>query len=185
VGFGDGPTSAFVVTDTRAVFNGLAFTGFANPAVYAVDSYVDFVDCKWNGNFIAGTFADGCSVSVSKCSLTLGTSGTGFILEDSSLTVSKTKFAVGSGTINSFFVCDRTSNLTLDHHSADDETGLTAATPVVYAKLNSTVVCTKDFSSLGKASLISNSVLTRTPKVTPFVGGVSIDSSSMVMTDIS
>lgn len=183
-GFGDGPTSAFVVTDTRVVFSGIRFKGFTDPAIYAVDTYVDFVDCDWVGNFVAGSFTDGSSATISKCSLSIA-AGTGFILSDSSLTVSETRLTQTGSAVNSFFVCERTSNLTLAKHKPEDDTNVTVASTIVLAKLNSTVVCTKDYSATGKASLISNSVLTRTVDSTPFGGGISTDTSSQVMTDIS
>ncbi len=185
VGFGDGPSSAFIVTDSRVVFSGLKFSSFVNPAVYAIDSYVDFIDCQWQDNFIAGSFIDGCSVTMTRGNLVMANSGTGFILEDSALTASNLKLGVSGGVVNSFFVCERTSNLTLQNHATTDETNLTAAATIVLAKLGSTIVCSKTFASAGSATVAMNSVLTRTPTVTPFAGGIVVDSSSVVMTDIS
>ena len=185
VGFGDGPTSAFIVSDTRAVFNGLKFSNFVNPAVYGVDSYVDFVDCVWENNFVSGSFVDGCSVTMSKGSLVLGNQGTGFILEDSALTTSALNLGVSGGTPNGFFICERTSNLTLTNHSTDAEAAVVNSTNIVFAKLNSTVVCAKDFTSVGSATLASNSVLTKTTKITPFAGGIVADTSSVQITDVS
>jgi hypothetical protein len=184
-GFGDGPTSAFVVTDTRVIFTGIKFSNFINPAVYSVDSYVDFVDCQWLNNFVSGSFTDGSSVTVSHGSVGLTNSGTGFILSDSSLTSHNVKLITDGGNINTFYVCERTSNLTLSGHIASEDTLVGGGTSIVLAKLSSTVVCEKDYTSSGKATINSNSVLTRTTKVTPFAGGVDLDSSSMVMTDVS
>lgn len=183
VGFGDGPTSAFVITDTRVIFSGIRFRGFINPAIYSVDSYLDFVDCEWIGNFVSGSFSNGSSVTISKSKVSIN-SGVGFILSDASLTASDVKLTA-SGSVSSFYVCERTSNLTLSKHVPEDDTNITGTSTVVLAKLNSTVVCTKDFTSTGKANLISNSVLTRTVDSTPFAGGVSTDASSQVLTDVS
>lgn len=184
-GFGDGATSAFVVTDTRVVFSGIKFKGFVNPAVFSVDSYVDFLDCEWENCYVSGSFTDGSTATVSRGSVTLTNSGTGFIVSNSNLLSTEVGLKTDGGNINAFYVCDRTANLTLMNHGPHQETQIQNVTPIVLAKLNSTVVCSKDFSSVGRAALVSNSVLTRTTHVTPFAGGVSLDTSSMVTTDVS
>lgn len=185
VGFGDGPSSAFVVTDTRVVFSGLRFRGFVNPAVYSVDSYVDIIDCEWENNFISGSFTDGSTVTVNGGHISLTNSGTGFILSNSTLLSSNVNLKTDNGNINAFYVCDRTSNLTLTGHYSSQEYQVSNVTPVVIAKLGSTVVCSKEFTSTGRATLVSNSVLTRTTHVTPFAGGITTDTSSTIMTDVS
>lgn len=184
VGYGDGPTHAFVIRESQAIFSGLAFTNFVSPAIYAVDSYVDFIDCQWTNCFIAGSITDGCTASISKGSCAPSLNGTGFILEDSALTASALSLNA-TNQINAMFVCERTSNLTLTNHTVTDDTSVTVLTPVVLAKLGSTVVCTKSYSSSGNCSIYSNSVLTRTTTVSPFAGGVISDASASTVTDVS
>jgi hypothetical protein len=183
-GFGDGPTSAFVVTDTRVVFSGVRFQKFLNASVYIMDSNVDFVDCVWDNNFIGVSITDGSSVVVSRSNLILGSSGTGFILSESSMTNSDLTLSV-SGIPNSAFVCERSANLTLMKHDLTHENGVVSSTPIVLVKLNSNLVCSQDFTSAGKATLVSNSTMTRTVSVNPFAGGISTDVSSVVATDVS
>ena len=184
----DTPLSAFVINNSRVLFNGVAFDSFpaGNPAIYGVDAQIDFSDCKWTNNQQAGGFVD-CSVNVSKGTLSIGT-GVGFYLSDSSMTVSGLKLmAAGSPNSPVFFDIELTSNLTLENHGVGEEMNVTNVTPVVLASLGSTVVCNSQspWTSNGSATITTRSTLVRSANATPFAGGVLIDSSSTQLTDNS
>jgi hypothetical protein len=200
--YGDGPTSAFVVSNSRVVLNGIEFKGFRDSAIYAQASYVELVDCLFNGNLIAGSFSNGSSVTVSRCSLKQKTSSTGFIVSNSDLLTSETHLEALEPNINAFYVAERSASVTLQKHSPADEVLLnreewvppvgmgtghfqTKYETVVQAKLSSSVICSQDFSSSGTAKVQSNSVLTKPPVGTVFEGSVSIDGSSVLSTDVS
>jgi hypothetical protein len=184
----DTPVSAFVINNSRVLFSGITFDGFpaGNPALYGVDAQVDFADCKWTNNQQAAGFMSS-SIIVSGGSLSIGT-GVGFFLSDSSMTSSGLKLiAAGASNAPVFYDIELTSNLTLENHGIGGETNITAATPVLWATLNSTVVCNglSQWTSKGFATITSNSTLIRTANMTPFAGGVVVDSSSEILTDNS
>jgi len=196
---GDGPTSAFVVSDSRVIFNGIEFRKFVDAAIYTQAAYVELVDCLFNGNLVSGSFSNGSSVVTSRCSLKLNTSGSGFIVSNSDLQSSATHLEAMQSGINSFYVAERSASITLQNHSSSDEVGLsnsvwsgtlnafvTKYETVVQAKLSSSVICNQDFSTTGSAKLQSNSVLTKSPVGTTFAGGISqLDGTSVISTDNS
>lgn len=186
IGFGDGPTSAFVVSDTRVTFNGFKFSNFQNASIVGVDSIIDFVDCKWTNNAVAASLYNGCSATLRRGEISLLGGATGFILEGSDALVSSLDLTAADPQVNSFFVCERSSNLTFQKSGTEtDIHTLTSDETVVIAKLNSNVVCNQNFASLGKAFLYSNSSITRTVLINPFVNGIILDPSSVIATDIS
>jgi hypothetical protein len=181
-GFGDGPTSAFFIDNSRVLFNGVNFIGFRDPAIYAIDADVEFVNCQFTNNLTAGSFSQGSSVVVDQGTLTVG-NGTGFILSQSDLEASQLVLVVAANTTpNAFFVAERGSSLSLVNHGPTDETNLTAAVLVAEAQLNSSIVCDATFSSQGAALIEKNSVLSRTVSINPFAGGISADTSSSIST---
>jgi hypothetical protein len=184
------------------VLNGIEFRGFRDSALYAQASYVELVDCLFNGNLIAGSFSNGSSVTASRCSLKQKASSTGFIVSNSDLLTSETHLEALESNINAFYVAERSASITLQKHSPSDEvllnreewvppvgmgTGhfVTKYETVVQAKLSSSVICSQDFSSSGAAKLQSNSVLTKPPIGVTFQGDVSTDGSSVISTDVS
>lgn len=197
VPYGDGPTSAFVVDNTRVVFNGIEFTGFRDAPVYGISSSIEMVDCVFNGNLVTGSFSNGCSVTASRCHIKLNAAGTGFIVSNSDLLTSATALTALQPGVNSFYVCERSGSITLSNHSAADETHLTREVlvggelvtqyeTVVSAKLSSSIVCQPTFTSSGMGVLQSNSVLTKPVGVTSFEGGIDTsDTSVMITTDVS
>jgi hypothetical protein len=198
VAFGDGPTSAFVVDNTRVVFNGIKFVGFRDAAVYGVSSSIELVDCWFNGNLVSGSFYNGCNVTASRCKIDLQPSATGFIVSNSDLLASSTALTAISPKVNAFYVVERSGSLTLSNHKPTEETNLaidvwnpdtsqfvTQYETVVLGKLSSSVICEQTFASNGAAKLQSNSTLTKPVTVTSFTGGVSTDSSAVVTTDVS
>jgi len=187
-GFGDGPTSAFFIEDTRVIFNGIQFKGFTDPAIKGLDSDIEFVNCQFLDNITAGSFEQGCSVILDGGSIQLGNSGTGMILSQSELTASAVNLAVDIGANpGSFFVAERQSGLTLQTHGANtlEENNIQNSTVIAQSSLNSSITVSNDFQSSGQANLTSNSVLQRTVKINPFLGGVIADASSSVVTSLT
>ncbi len=185
-GFGDGPTSAFFIDDTRVLFNGIEFKGFFDSAINGMDSDVEFIDCQFTNNLTAGSFMQGSSVLLDGGAIVLADGGTGMILSASAMEASDTQLTVAAGaTPGIFFVAERGSSLTLQTHSPLLETNVTAQTVIAEAQLNSSITVAKDFSSLGSAILEANSVLSRTVVVSPFAGGVSADTSSSVNSSLN
>jgi hypothetical protein len=186
-GFGDGPTSAFFVDGSRVLFNNIQFQGFTNPAVYGIDSDIEFVNCVFSDNVQAGGFEQGCGVILTGGSISLPTSGSGFILSQSVLTVSDMDLTVAAAAVpGAFFTGERSSSLNLFLHSpaTGKETNLSASTIVAYAQLNSNIVVASSFQSVGQAVLTANSVLSRSVTIDPFLGGIILDSSSSVVTQL-
>jgi len=184
-GFGDGPTSAFFIDNSRVLFNQIAFEGFTSPAVKGLDADVEFVNCVFTGNLTAGSFEQGSTIIVSGGTITLGNAGTGFILSESELDASAVTLTVQAGAApGAFFVAERGSSLTLMTHGPSEEINMSAGVVIANAELNSSVVVSADFSSQGTATISKNSVLARTVAVNPFNGGVTLDSSSSVSTSL-
>ena len=184
-GFGDGPTSAFFIDNTRVIFNQIEFHAFTNPAIYAIDSEVEFVNCQFTDNLTAGSFTQGSSVVMSGGTIDMGSGNTGLVLSKSDLTASGVQFTVdANATPGAFFAATYGSSVSLKTHSAANETNVTASTLVATAELNSSIICANDFSTQGQANLVANSVLSRTVAVNPFSGGVTLDASSNSTTSL-
>jgi hypothetical protein len=187
-GFGNGPTSAFFIDNSRVIFNNITFQGFSNPAIYAIDSDVDFVDCIFTNNLQAGAFSQGCNAIFDRGSITLPDGGTGMVASSSEITASNMNLAVDVGAIpGQFFIGERNSTLNLQAHSATnlEETNVLNTTVVAQVEFNSSVVVTSDFQTNGAAVLSANSTLARTVTINPFLGGVTADSSSNTVTLLS
>lgn len=187
-GFGDGPTSAFFVDNSRVIFNNLTFRGFTNPAIYAIDSDVDFVNCIFTDNLQAGAFSQGCSAIFDGGSIDLPDGGTGMVSSSSEITASNMNLLVdANATPGSFFVGERNSTINLQTHSIGslEETNILNGTVVAQMEFNSSVIVASDFQTNGCAVLSANSTLARTVTTNPFVGGVTADSSSNIVTLLS
>lgn len=191
-GFGDGPTSAFFVDNTRVIFNGLKFTGFTDPAVKGIDSDIDFVDCAFAGNLQAGSFEEGCGVILSAgnyngapgCSITLPDGGVGMVIAQSSLTASNFSLTASGQRPGAFFVGERSSSINLEtHNNTIQETNVTNKSVIVEAQLNSSIVVAGDVLSNGMAVISANSTLSITTN--PFNGGIVSDASSEVVTTVT
>lgn len=204
-GFGDGPTCAFYIDTSRVILNGITFKGFQNPAVIAYNADIDMVACNWVDNVQAGQYVGCSSVILDGGSTTLPDAGAGHIGAQSNMTSSNHNLFVdgfnGTNTPSNppqpgvFYVASRGSTLTLQLH----DTGLVSeadihapATPVALAgtvvvaeaQLNSSISVTSSFQTNGSAILQANSVLSQTPVQNPFLGGVTADASSNVVTQV-
>jgi hypothetical protein len=205
-GFGDGPTCAFYIDTSRVILNGLTFTGFQNPAIIAYNADIDMVACNWVDNVQGGQYVSCSSVILDGGSTTLPDAGTGHVSVQSNVTSSDHNLFVDgfNGTAvptnppqpGTFYAISRSSTLTLtDHEIADvtDEADIhVPANPIPFqlpyvvasAQLNSSISVTPSFQTNGSAVLQANSVLSVTPVVNPFLGGVTADSSSSVVTQV-
>lgn len=182
-GFGDGPTYAFLVSDSRVIFHGITFKGFTSAAVKAIDSDIEFLDCDLSGNLLGCSAEQGSFVTFDRGVITLGSEGIGCVLAASQVLVDSTQLKVSSGTSPAaFFVAERASSMTLQRHSvttdASMESGITASTPIALGRTGSTVVCDPSWVSNGKCQIQTNSTLVRSVAIEPFKGGISKDSSS-------
>ena len=185
---GAGPTWAFFVDHTRVLFNQITFKNFLNPAVYGLASNIEFVGCDFVDNVQAGGFLEGCTVTMTGCMLDLGSGNTGMVVDQSELVDSSGTYVVDFGASpGPFFVAERNASVTLQNHNttAIDETNITASTVIVQANLNSNIACENSYQSNGAATLTAISVLERGVQVNPFLGGVTLDSSSFVSTSLS
>lgn len=188
-GFGDGPTSAFYIDTSRVILNGLKFVGFVNPANTAYNSDIDFVDCEWENNVQAGQYV-GCEVVViDRGKTTLPTSGVGHVCTQSNLTSSAHALVIAGINTGSFYVGTRNSTLNLQKHGIGtlEEAGFPNSPPfppTAEVSLNSSISVTGDFQTVGTATLSANSTLSRTVVVDPFIGGVTADSSSNIVTQL-
>lgn len=185
-GFGNGPTSAFFIDNSRVIFNNLTFKGFMNPAIYAMDSDIDFVDCVFLDNLQAGAFSQGCTVVLDGGTITLPDGGTGMVASSSEITASNVSLTADTGASpGAFFTGERNSTINLQTHGLLTETNIQNATVVAQVEFNSSVVVTSDFQTNGSAVLSANSTLARTVTTSPFLGGVTADSSSNTVTLLS
>jgi hypothetical protein len=187
---GDGtPAYGFFVDNTRVLFNRLSFTGFlgtATTVIKGLDSDIEFIDCDFTSNLVAGSFEQGCMVTMDGGSLTLDNAGTGMILASSDMMVSNVDLAVKSDAKpNVFFVAEINSTIEFQKHDPSKETGVQAGTVVALAQTSSSLVCESNFSSGGKAMLQMNSSLSRTVALEPYAGGVTSDASSSIVTSLS
>ncbi len=188
VPFGDGPTSAFFVNNTRVLFNQLTFKNFTNPAVYGIGADIEFVNCLFIANVQAGGFEQGSIITMSGGVLDIGSGGTGMVLAQSEMVVSGLNYVVdGGASPGVFFAVENNSSLTLENHGAGtvEESNISATTVIVAAELNSNVVVNNSYQSNGSATLASISVLQRGVLTNPFLGGVMADSSSFISTNLS
>lgn len=186
--FGDGPTSAFLVNDSRVIFNQITFQNFIDPAIKGIAANIEFVNCDFIDNVQAGSFEQGSLVVSNNCDIQLGNGSTGFVADQSEIVSSGTDLGIDIGAVPGvFYVLQRNSSLTLQQHGTDStqESNIVATTDIVAASLNSNVVCQNSFQSNGSAALTVISALQRTVSINPFLGGVTTDSSSTVSTSLS
>ena len=182
-GFGDGPTFAFLISDSRVILHGLRFTGFTTAAVKVIDSDVEFLDCELGPNLTGFSAEQGALVTLNGGLVTLGAENIGGILASSSLRVSQTVLKVlPGGTPGAFFVAERSSNMNFQDHNftlnPDMESGVTTGHTVALARTSSTVTCEPSWISNGKCVLQTNSTLVRSVGLSPFRGGLDKDTSS-------
>lgn len=182
-GFGDGPTFAFLVSDSRVIFHGISFEGFTTAATKIIDSDVEFLDCEHTGNLLGFSAEQGSLVTLNGGVVALSGENIGGILASSSLRVSKTTLKVlPGGTPGAFFVGERSSNLNFQDHNVtlanDLESGVTAGHVVALARTSSTITCEPTWISNGKCVLQTNSTLVRSVGLSPFRGGLDKDASS-------
>ncbi len=185
-GFGDGPTCAFYMDTSRVILNGIQFKGFLNPAVLAYNGDIDMVGCQWVNNVQAGSFVGCDSVILDGGLLNVPDAGTGIVAVQTNVTASNVNLNAG-GTLHqpgAFYIVSRNGTLNLQAHLPSNETNVAAAQVVAEAQLNSSISVTTDFQSGGTAVLQANSVLSRTVSVTPFLGGVTVDASSNIVTQV-
>ena len=190
-GFGDGPTCAFYMDTSRVILNGIQFKGFQNPAIIAYNGDIDMVGCQWVNNVQAGSFVGCDSVILDGGLLNVPDGGSGIVAVQSNVTSSNVTLTAG-GTLaqpGAFYTISRNGTLNLQAHSPANEftgivPGIAATTVVAVAQLNSSISVTPDFQSGGTAVLQANSVLSRTVSITPFLGGVVVDASSDIVTQV-
>ncbi len=188
VGFGDGPTAAFFVDNSRVIFNQITFQNFVSPAIKGIASAIEFVACNFVDNIQAGSYEQACTVVITAGQLTLPDGGTGQVLSQSEMVVSGNNIAVEIGANPGvFYVADRGSNITLENHGTDtqSESNISATTVIATGSLNSSISTLGTYQSNGSASLTSNSVFQRTVSVNPFLGGVTLDASSSTTSNLS
>ncbi len=184
-GFGNGPTSAFFIDNSRVIFNNITFNGFTNPAIYGIDSEIDFVNCNFTNNLQAGAFEQGCNVVLSGGSLTLPDGGVGMVASSSEITASSVNLTAVSGAASgAFYTAERSATVNLQKHATDtvSEINIGSSTVVALAEFNSSIVVTSDFQTNGSATLSANSILARSVSTNPFLGGVTADTTSNVVT---
>ena len=189
-GSGNGPTHAFYVDTSRVIFNGVLFKGFQDAAIKAKNADVQYVNCAWVDCLQAGSYEEACGVSIDGGSITLPNSGFGHIATGgTTITVSSVNLAVDVGAVPSpFFTVERGSTINLQTHgtgSLEESTNFATLHPVVaQAELNSSIVTATDFQTNGSAILEANSVLARQVTINPFLGGVTADDSSTIVTQL-
>jgi len=190
-GFGNGPTYAFYTDTSRCIFNGIKFVGFsggANAAIKAKNADVQFVNCSFVDNLQAGSFEEACGVILDSGLIQLPDSGLGFIITGgTTLTANSINLAVDAGANpGPFYIAERGSSLVLESHNTSnlEETNIVATTVVAQAELNSNITVSADFQTAGSAVLEANSTLARTVQTNPFLGGVTADSSSNIVTQL-
>jgi hypothetical protein len=189
-GFGDGPTSAFYIDTSRVILNGLQFKGFQNPAITAYNADIDMVGCQWVNNAQAGSYIGCDSVIFDGGSLSVPDGGVGQVAVQSNVTISNVTFIAGGPTFvpGALYTGTRGSTLNFQTHTPSQDTNIAnpPVIPVVVAEaqLNSSISVTTNFQTSGAAILQANSVLSQTAVQTPFLGGVTADASSSVVTQV-
>lgn len=183
--YGDGSISAFIVSDSRVLFNGIKFQAFQDQALKVIDSDTEVINCIFEDNLQAISAEEGSSVVISGGEFNLSAGQTGVVLTDSVLTVTNHTLT-GNPNCNAFYIGERGSHITLRSHNPSQETNILNSTVVAVAKINSSIICSSDFVSNGGAHVVINSVLTKSGS-NPFLGGVTSDGSVVtpVITDIS
>lgn len=182
-GFGDGPTYAFLVSDSRVIFHGITFQGFTSAAVKAIDSEVEFLDCDLESNLLGCSAEQGSFVTFNRGSISLGAEGVGCIATASQVLVNATQLKANAGSPPAaFFVAERAASLTLQQHNVTTssalESGITSSTIVALGRTGSTVVCDPSWVSNGQGQIQTNSTLVRSVAIDPFRGGIVKDASS-------
>jgi len=194
-GFGDGPTAAFYIDTSRVILNGIQFVGFTNPAIVAYNADIDMVGCSWIGNAQAGSYIGCDSVILDGGYTSLADNTTGHVCVQSNLTSSNHNLIVSGPSVppepGIFYVGTRGSTVNLQVHAAGSSSqtdeNWTVPTPtfiVVEAQLNSSVAVSSTFQTNGSAVLQANSVLQQTAVTNSFLGGVVVDASSSVVTQV-
>ena len=195
-GFGDGPTCAFYMDTSRVILNGIQFQGFTNPAVIAYNGDIDMVNCNWVNNAQAGSYIGCDSVIFDGGLLQVPDASVGQIAVQSNVTASGVVMACGGPTFvqGAFFTVSRSGTLTLSSHdnvlaqeyenASPTPLPFPASAIVAEVQLNSSVSVTSNFQTNGSAILQANSVLSQTAVQTPFLGGVTADASSNVVTQV-
>lgn len=176
---GDGPVSAFVVSDSRAQFHEIKFTNFVDPALAIMDSDVELSNCVFASNIQAAELTEGSGCILNGGEINLPAGGTGFVLSEASLYMANVKLTAANS-VNAFVVATMNSDVTLSTHTLGMETGVTNSTRVVNARLNSTVVCDPNFTTMGSCDISTSSVLSSPTSIASFQGGVTSDASSVV-----
>jgi hypothetical protein len=77
--------------------------------------------------------------------------------------------------------------MTLQTHGTTNETnvsGLPTPTLIAEAEVSSSIVCNSDWQSNGAALIAVNSALSRTVLINPFLGGITQDASSNIVTNV-
>lgn len=195
-GFGDGPTCAFYIDTSRVILNGITFKGFQNPAIMAYNADIDMVACNWVSNAQAGSYVGCSSVIFDGGSLSVPDASVGHVAVQSNVTSSNHVLSAGGPTFTpgAFYTGSRNSTLSLQLHNTSIGNEFSNSTPsptpfpttavVAEVQLNSSISVTPDFQTNGTAILQANSVLSQTAVQTPFLGGVTKDASSSVVTQV-
>jgi hypothetical protein len=156
-------------------------------------------------NVQAGQYVSCSSVILDQGSTTLPDAGTGHVAVQSVVTSSNhALFVDGFNGTNVpsnppqpgvFYAASRNTTLNLSSHGTDAEDEANIRIPlspvaflptvvVATASLNSSISVTSDFQTNGSAVLSANSVLSQTAVTNPFLGGVTADASSSVVTQV-
>lgn len=195
-GFGDGPTCAFYIDTSRVILNGIQFQGFTNPAIIAYNADIDTVGCSWVNNAQAGSYVSCSSVIFDGGTLSVPDAAVGQVAVQSNVTVSNVVLVAGGPTFvqGAFFIGSRGSTLNFQLHTTSLTNEYSNSTPtptpfpanatVAEAQLNSSISVVPSFQTNGSAILQAGSVLSQTAVTTPFLGGVTADSSSNVVTQV-
>jgi hypothetical protein len=183
LGFGDGPTFAFLVADSRVILHGITFKGFTTAAVKIIDSDVELLDCGFTNNLNGVSAEQGSSVTFNGGFIALDSGGIGTIASGSQVLVNGTQFRVlANSAPQAFFVAERSSTLDLQAHNIltdpTMETGILTNHVIALVQMGSTLVCQPTFISGGKCKLQTNSTLVRSVSVSPFVGSIDKDPST-------
>jgi hypothetical protein len=175
--------------------NGITFQGFQNPAIVAYNADIDMVGCNWINNAQAGSYTGCDSVIFDGGSIQLYDFEVGQVAVQSNLTASSVFLDAVQTLPGVFFSISRNSTLTLQSHTTSllsEGSGslppvtlpLDDSSVVAEAQLNSSIFVTTTFQTNGSAVLQANSVLSQTAVQTPFLGGVTADTSSSVVTQV-
>jgi hypothetical protein len=178
--------TAFMIYDSRALFNGIHFTGFTSHAysayaVKAIDADVEFYDCEFTNNLLSVS-AERSTVLINHGRILLDDGAAGVELSDSSLLVSGPTLEVVTGQKpQAFFIGEYGSSIQLTKHDVTKTPTLEAhvgsGINIIWLRSGAAASCDITFITNGNAKLQSNSVLTR-GAIQSFKGGVDTDESS-------